>query len=79
MFAWVLAAVIGGNAGTVFNAITPKVRNDPWTGTQGKGHEQRIDSIEAFINLSRYRMAQCESFHTECQKRLDKIERRVNP
>ena len=78
MFAWVLAAVIGGNAGTVFNAITPKVRNDPWTGTQGMVHEQRLDRIESFVELSRWRMVQCEEFHKECQARLIEIDKRLD-
>ena len=74
---WVFVAIVGGNAGTLLNAVNPDIRSDPFTGADGMEHEQRLDVLENHMGLSAFRMQLCESYHTECKNKLEKIEEHI--
>ena len=56
-----LIAVLGGNTGSIINSITPTVRSDPMTGTQGKELIKELHRIDKIQYLMDSRMKQRES------------------
>ena len=53
---WLIATPIGPvglNQG--ISKVSPNVRNDPFTGTQGAALERRLDSLEADCRVMGYR------------------------
>jgi hypothetical protein len=65
---WFVATLLGSiglNQG--INKITPDVRNDPCTGTQGAAIERRIDKINSVQQTMLYRMARQEAWRKECR------------
>ena len=53
----VLLAVLGGNASGLLNILTPTVRNDPMTGSEGRRIELEVHRIDAIQQLMQYRMS----------------------
>lgn len=43
-------AVIGGNSGSLMQAVKPETRADPFTGTDGVRMEERIDDRVDLLN-----------------------------
>ena len=58
---WFIATLIGSvglNQG--ISKVTPSVRSDPFTGSQGERMERRIDVIESDVKTLLWRMKHCE-------------------
>ena len=58
---WFIATLIGSvglNQG--INKVTPTVRNDPFTGSQGVLMERRVDKLETELSVLLWRMKNCE-------------------
>ena len=71
LFLWLFVAVLGGNAGVIaLNKANPESRADPFTGTEGKELERRIDRIDAEQQKMIWRMVNQETAATECRKTL---------
>ena len=69
IFAWLLIAVLGSNAGMLaLNKANPQFRADAFTGQEGKELESRINRIDAEQQKMIWRMVKQEAAATECQK-----------
>ena len=58
---WFIATLIGSvglNQG--ISKVTPSVRSDPFTGTQGILMERRVDKLETELSVLLWRMEHCE-------------------
>ena len=76
LFVAVILAVVGGNAGSFLNSVRTDIRADPFTGTQGRELEHRIDAIEAQTAVIQFRL---EKKHQDIQalaNRLADLEKR---
>ena len=76
LFAAIIIAILGGNAGFLLNKTTPQARNDPFTGTEGREMEHRLDRVDAIQQTMSFRMAQREEQAKECRQQLDSHLRR---
>lgn len=52
-----LVILLGGNAGSLINTVSPNVRNDPFTGADGVALEDRIDILELEVASCKQRNA----------------------
>ena len=69
LYVWIIVAVVGGNAGTLLNALNPNMRSDSFTGADGALLERRIDTLEADLGVVIYRIDHGASReHDEIQK-----------
>ena len=76
LIAAIVIALVGGNAGFLLNKTTQDARYDPFTGTEGREMEHRIDRVDAIQQTMSFRMAQREEQAKECRKQLDSHLRR---
>ena len=68
---WFIATLIGSvglNQG--INKVTPTVRNDPFTGSEGREMERRLDRIDSEQQKMIYRMLRREEDAKECRDML---------
>ena len=70
LIAAVIIALAGGNAGFLLNKSTSEVRHDPFTGSEGKEMELRIDRIDTEQQKMIYRMMRREEDSKDCLKTL---------
>jgi hypothetical protein len=81
LFITALVVILGGNASGIFNAVSPNVRHDPFTGRDGAElkselHEHVNDIYRYVENIRREdekameairtRLARCEYINKEC-------------
>ena len=60
LVAAIIIALVGGNAGFLLNKSTSEVSYDPFTGTEGRAAEHRVDRIDAEQLKMIWRMQQVE-------------------
>ena len=70
LFAGIFVAILGGNAGFLLNKANPDMRNDPFTGREGREMERRLDRIDAEQQKMIYRMLRREEDAKECRDML---------
>lgn len=82
------AAVLGAGGGLGINSMTPEVRNDPFTGSQGRILEERVRLLEqvqalddqhrrdAVAGYGRIRSVEREC--TSCVTAIESLEKRVD-
>lgn len=72
LFITALVVILGGNASGIFNAVSPNVRHDPFTGRDGA--ELRSEIHEDINAVYRY----VEAVRREDDKAMEEIRTRLN-
>ena len=59
--------IFASNAGFMLNKSSPEMRSDPFTGTEGRDMERRLDRVDAEQQKMIYRMRLREDDAKECR------------
>jgi hypothetical protein len=70
LVAAIIIALVGGNAGFLLNKTTSDARYDPFTGSEGRAIEHRLDEVYSIQQTMLFRMEQMEDYSAECRIRL---------